>query len=202
MSVTSYKKIVIALAVLIAALSVLLAMSVANSRKRVAERKTTLYVPFDSVGRSTRIVGRLGKPFGDLMTVRGHWVHLRGSAVFPDESGDGSKGDDWAFEVFQVDGVKLGKPIVFNKYLIRYAGIYYGRAKRPMTIPNEIASSEGVWELRGFEDGECVGLPEDAEREALKSLTNEIPSQMNPGWPRDYGFYSRFCYVSATRRED
>ena len=149
------------------------------------------FIPIESVNSSVFIVGRLGRPLGQVMTIRGRWVHTH-------PIGEVAKGDDWAFEVFEIDGDRSRK-ILFSKYHVEYAQIYYGRTKLPMPIPGMIHGDEDVWVMRAFEDATYMGLDKKAENEALGSLTNEIPSQMPPDWPGEYGFYSRLWYIRAEK---
>lgn len=159
------------------------------------------------IGRRVGIVGNLGKPLGDFLTIRGHW----------DDATHGlSKGENWEFVVTAVGGMELETPERFGWYFVRYYQDPDGLSDplaRPTGMVNRVplvVSDSATWELRGYESGRFDGHPDDYGDELHRHHVESQPSgppvppglikpvaQKPVGWPFKYGFYSSFTYISA-----
>ncbi|WP_339683990.1 hypothetical protein [Gimesia maris] len=64
---------------------------------------TPSQIDVSKIGSSVTLIGRLGKPLGTKMQIKGTWI------------ADEPVGEPPLFSITNVDGVKLGKPVVFYK---------------------------------------------------------------------------------------
>ena len=131
------------------------------------------------IGTRVQIIGRLGYPLGELLTIRGTW-HFP-EALLKDMSS--------SFRVLSVNGKRLNEPVEFVSM----------RSFHPVTIelqqiPEDIERGEEVWEVRGCETGEYLGTPAEVLRDVPKK-TRKRPIQQQPA-PVAFGFYTRFRYSS------
>lgn len=104
-----------------------------------------LTINVDDIGKSVTLIGRLGKPLGTRMEIRGRWS----TPEFP------VKDDSPRFTVTHIDGKKIDKPVEFNIGQIE-AKIRDKAANPQDAIPNykEWDSLEGQeWTMTAYETG-------------------------------------------------
>lgn len=92
------------------------------------------------------VIGRLGLPLRQMMTIRGTWD-------YPEQvPGRVLKIHELRFRVSHVDGKKLAKPLDFDKDLVQVTKI---------GDRNSLQPSQGEeWEFRGFETGSFRARPQ------------------------------------------
>jgi hypothetical protein len=144
------------------------------------------------IGHRVQIVGDLGKPLGELMTIRGHWIK-------PPPGETKSQFDGWEFAVTVVNGTRPDQPVRIKKLFLHYFGPRHAGETDPLLYDGDI-----VWELRGYEEAIYgLGTPVRARQEYDQQLSPEVrrtPVAAAPfGFPREYGFYCYLVYVSARR---
>lgn len=93
-------------------------------------------VRLDDLGNSVVVIGRLGKPLGDLCSVNGFWM-----------ARPVGKSESMVFEVTHVNGEKLENTVRFGRSQIR----------APLAVPTP--SENEKWELSGIETGGFQGMP-------------------------------------------
>ena len=145
-------------------------------------------VPASEVGRRIQIIGNLGKPLGNMMTIRGHWI---------DPEIRSEKGGDSVFVVTEIDGIKQNKPINIHQYYFHYVGGIIAFELGPMEI-----DSVGTWELRGYETGGYQSIPQLAFKEYAECGPHRARGALPTGSPRDFGFYCEFVYAAAKPAPD
>lgn len=148
------------------------------------------------IGHRVQIVSDLGKPLGELMTIRGRWIEPPPEVY---------KDNPWEFVVTVVDGIKLNPPVRLKKHYLSYLGRSYAEELDPLPHPDDIkrVGSE-VWELRGYEAAFYGGPPPaPAWKEYVQQLNPKVRSRPVPqapyDSPREFGFYCHLIYVSARR---
>jgi hypothetical protein len=127
------------------------------------------------IGKCVQIVGRLGRPLGELITIQGKWV-------LPEELRK-QPGPD--FLVTQVNGVKLETPVMFTERS-------FSRARE--AIEELPTREEEVWEVRGCESGGFRGAPREVLTDASKHAKERFPFAVSPTYK--FGFYTEFIYSS------
>jgi hypothetical protein len=126
------------------------------------------------IGKSVQIIGRLGRPLGELVTLRGSWR-------FPEKI---MKDMAPSFRVLSVNGKQLKDPVEFVAN-----GFFYPVVSHVAEIPWD----EGkVWEVRGYETGEFRVTPREVARDTPED-PNPGPPQQQPR-PFKFGFYTHFVY--------
>lgn len=118
-----------------------------------AEKARPVEVSVDEIDKSLVLIGRLRKPLGTLMTVRGKWS-------YPEEP---AKDSSLRFTVSHLDGKELGKPVEFN---VRQLDVVTKKGSK--AIPSydghpRLAGKE--WTLRAYETGSIEMIPEEYFKE-------------------------------------
>ena len=116
-----------------------------------------------------QIIGRLGQPLGQLVTIRGRWT-----APYPSKPAQ-----PVFFLVSQMSGRLLDPPTKFDDVEPVW--------RKNAGFTKRAAGEE--WELRGVETGGFVGFSDKVWEEL-----GQPPTQRPPR-----GFLTRFCYVRAER---
>lgn len=139
------------------------------------------------VGKSVQIIGRLGRPLGQLVTIRGQWRDVRAK-------------HDTEFIVESIDGNKTARAIEFVDWDVSPVLSRNGKATGKSTdkwewkfdwhgpLPSPIEADGEVWELIGVETGGFMDYTEEAWK--------EIGAR---GAGRGYGFLTRFEYIAMRR---
>lgn len=124
----------------------------------------------DEIGKKVQIIGRVGKPMGTVMTVRGAW-HRRVGAAKP--------GVGLEFHVTEVNDHRLPEPVVFLPELIH------------VRQPQNVKPEEGaVWELRAIETGQF----RNSEAIRWTELYGSPPISP-PDWGQDGPFVSELTGI-------
>jgi hypothetical protein len=126
-------------------------------------------VHYGDIPERVQIIGKLGQPLGQLVTVRGRWT-----ATFPSKPAELP-----VFVVSQVNGHPLDPPAEFDNVEPAWG--------KDTEFAKKMAEEE--WELRGVETGGFVGFSDRVWEEL-----GQPPIQRPPR-----GFLVRFCYVKAKR---
>ena len=108
------------------------------------EPKPPTTIRADEIGRSVRLLGKLGSPIREVMSVSGIWVKLT--------EGPSKPGSSLWFRVAEVNGKRLNKPMEFRALDVEVLG------KGGKTI--EPVNGE-QWELRAYETWPGYGHPSD-----------------------------------------
>lgn len=98
----------------------------------------------DITSRRVQIIGRLGRPLGEMLTIRGRWKR----------PGPRVKDPAFHFVVTEVDGKNLATPVDFHD-----RGVYLPGEATPESLADKIC------ELRGYEGGSFWGDPGRFNRE-------------------------------------
>ena len=90
-----------------AALALAFRLGVAPS-EGAEEAESKDRIPVDELGKSADLIGRLGKPLGSWVTIKGTWSYPKS------RNGRRPKDASLRFTVSHVDGVELAKSVEFN----------------------------------------------------------------------------------------
>jgi hypothetical protein len=135
------------------------------------------------IGTRVQIIGRLGYPLGELVTIRGAWIRPRGLPNQP------VKDDTPCFSVTSVNGKRSETPVIFD---------FFSKAWGAEEIPPQ----EGpVWEVRGCESGGFRGTSREVREDALRG-PNPPPPVAHPWWHYEFRFRSEFIYSSFKSLEE
>jgi hypothetical protein len=140
-----------------------------------AENETTspLRISYKDIYKEVEIIGKLGRPLGELLNVRGKWARAK----------DQSKPSGPVFQVTHLEGKRLASAVEFA-VMTPVGRPSMGFAK-PSDLNAEPSSVE--WEVRGHEIGHGVfGFSESALEEARVAPAARAAS-----------FSIDFSYVSA-----
>lgn len=122
------------------------AVMVASSKAK--EDKVVRQVHVSDIPDRVQLIGRLGHPLGDLMSVSGKWYLPEGTAnSVPKEV-------ILRFRVFKVNGKQLDVPIEFDHGLVS-----------PVDSKPTKAQQGDIWNLRAVETGGMRDLPAKVWRE-------------------------------------
>lgn len=88
--------------------AVLLMRSGADSQAEPKEKKPVQSVAAADLGSSVHVIGRLGKPMTELITIEGHWEEKEYIA----------KGSQYFFRVTKVDDEALTPPVDFDPDIV------------------------------------------------------------------------------------
>jgi hypothetical protein len=116
------------------------------------------------------IVGKLGVPLGETVTIHGNWQRSVSTS---------SKEPTNGFRVTHVNDKALATPVVFAKIDLKE---YHAKLT---TFPWD----GDIWELQGYESGEVLGMPDQAWMEL------GLPAQSSTGCH----FATRFVYSKGWR---
>jgi len=131
-----------------------------------------------------QIIGKLGRPLGELVKLRGRWEWPEVKHT-SDGKTIGEKYRSLQFRAEMINGVRIDLPVTFRKELVQFVG---KADKRPPT-----AGAGDVWEIQGAESGGFYEHPP-----ALLNELWEKDPRPNVSWPCIYGFkfVTKFAYVS------
>jgi hypothetical protein len=102
-------------------------------------------ISYKDIPNRVQIVGKLGRPLGELVKVRGRW-----------KEGDKSKPSGPVFVVEELDENVLTSPVEFSS----------DKVTPVLRRPNDPTPVVGkVWEFRGVETGRLVGFSEEVWKE-------------------------------------
>lgn len=142
-----------------------------------AQDKLIKMVKASDLIKKVRIIGELGYPLGEVVTIQGKWRNDL------DKGGEGS-----CFVVTHVNGKKLDREVKFwEPHVLPWKERYKGTGMGPIR-----PSIGEVWDLRGFESGILQGLSNSALKELGLFKDNRRLAQ-GP----DYEFVSEFRYMKA-----
>ncbi len=111
--------------------------SESDAKSTAAEGKILLR--FQDLGKKYDIIGKLGKPMGATIKVKGKWR----------DPSDVTKSSGLHFLVTQIDGKELAEPVEFPEGLVDvklFADGHWTEWKKMQPVAGE------VWEFRGHED--------------------------------------------------
>jgi len=110
-------------------------------------------ISYKDIPERVKIIGKLGRPLGELVIVRGRWVDVsREKPGLP------------LFFVDQVDGKLLNPPAEFVEV-------------QPVAGPDSVVRGMGeAWELRGVETGGFVGFSQEVLDEVFKNAPRGTPA--------------------------
>lgn len=117
-------------------------LALAVSAGLAADPPTKSTVSVHELGKSVTLVGVLGKPLAQMMSVRGSWAYPNYTA----------KDNSLRFTVTHVDGRQLSEPVVF--YAAQVEAV---NGNREPVRPRDGA----VWTLRAYEWGEYLRKPNE-----------------------------------------
>lgn len=131
-----------------------------------AEKARPVEVSVDEIDKGLVLIGRLGKPLGTLMTVKGKWS-------YPEEP---VKDGSLRFTVSHVDGKELGKPVELN---VKQLDVVTKKGSKAIPSYDGHARLAGKeWTLRAYETGSIEIMPE--------GYFNETPAFARPYYFRDF----------------
>ena len=127
-----------------------------------------LRVSVDDLGKTAELIGRLGKPLGTWVTVKGTWA-----LPVPD-----AKDDSLRFTVTYVNGAKLKKPVEFDVALVQ-AVDRRGNDVTPK-FENRDKFDGQAWTLKAYETGRFHVAPPEYD----KAIGIVPGSMQEPYWIR------------------
>ena len=132
------------------------------------ELQNKISVNAADIGKKVQIIGRLGKPMGTLMSLRGQWC-------MPSKS---PKPASLEFHVTHLDGKPLPGDVVFYRQVVTATNL---------KNQTEHEAEGVVWEMRAFEEGRFVNLKERHWEEFYGA----------PVSPLDYGQGPFACFLTG-----
>ncbi len=122
------------------------------------------------IPRKVAITGKLGRPLGELVTIRGRWTA-------PTRSKPGGP----VFRVEEIDGKVLDAPVEFD----RVSPILESKGHPTPQVGD-------AWEVRGVETGGFVGYSQQVSDELRR-----IYPHLRPSSPLPSGFLTHFAFLKA-----
>jgi hypothetical protein len=138
----------------------------------VASDEDVRTVDYRDIPDRVKILGKLRHPLGELVTIRGQWIHIEG----PKPSGN-------VFLVSHVDGRALDPPVEFSDVA-------------PIAGSGSRIKRGEFWEYRGVEKGEFVGFSAEVQAEVDRKFPKRYVASPAPGGGQ---FFTSFYYVTAAR---
>lgn len=124
------------------------ALAKSPSTTTAESRKHMTDVSVEDIGTKVRLVGRLGVPLGEMMTLTGIWA-------FPD---DNVKDASIRFTVMDVNGKRLDNPVVFN---VSQMGVLSKQGENVIPPRKEHRNLDGLtWTMRAYESGRVNQIPQ------------------------------------------
>ena len=125
-----------------------------NSSIRGQTKTAPREVNVSEIGRSVILVGRLGKPLGQKMKIRGRWAKPNAQA----------KDYSPRFTVIELDGGKLDPPVEFN---IAQITALTEEHKQALPDRERYGLLDGqTWEMVAYETGRIGLIPDEAHENA------------------------------------
>ncbi len=157
----------ISLAAAVFGISIMVPMLVAQTQPE------PLHIRVSDIGKTVTLIGQLGKPLGQKLTVRGRW-----SIPVSKEKGTVLKDNSPRFTVTEVDGVRFEGKVEFNIGQIRPATY---RRKNPLPDFEDWASLDNqVWTMTVYETGSVQIRPMERGEDA------DFPIVGNPYYFRPF----------------
>jgi hypothetical protein len=151
--------------------------TVAFQNEGKAQEKVIKTVKASDLIKKVTVIGELGHPLGEVVTIRGKWRNDL------DKGGEGS-----CFVVTHVNGRKLDREVKFwEPHVLPWKERYKGTGMDPIR-----PSTGEVWDLSGFESGILQGL----SNSALKELGLFRDNRRLVQGP-DYEFIPEFRYMKV-----
>lgn len=117
-------------------------------------------ISWEGLGTKTKILGRLGRPLGDLLRVEGTTVHSN----YIRDKGEQA---EFLLRVTSVEGREIEEPTVLRLRFFPFLG-----------IDEDIPASTKL-SLVGYEDGNLIGVP-SAAMEHIREVAGMVPATQ--GW--------------------
>jgi hypothetical protein len=142
-------------------------------------KSATQRIRASDIGDRVLIIGLLGHPLGEVVTIQGEWL-------FPEVPEGTLPGKDHQLElvITLVNGKRLDKPPRFSSSMV--SPIIGGRVQ---DIPRRAGD---VWEVRGIESGRYRGIPADILGELYPHPMAAIPQMTH-----SFGYYTEFYFSSC-----
>ena len=122
--------------------SIIFAQSLVFSSSCLAQAdREPVYIDVDSIGSSVILVGRLGKPLGTKIIIKGKW-HL---------PGDLAKDSSAFLVIHEVDEVALPSPVKFHVNQLEITTKQRLKAIPPLKSQSKLAGKE--WSMIAYETG-------------------------------------------------
>ena len=104
------------------------------------------------LGTDFELIGRLGRPLGTMMTIKGIWG-------YPDQSNGPTKVYDLQFSITEIDGITCKNPLILDVWSVHVID----KQRRSLIPPHEKHGElDGVtWELRAYETGRHYSMPQE-----------------------------------------
>lgn len=126
-----------------------------------------IQISVDDLGKTAELVGRLGKPLGTWVTIKGTWALPKNVA----------KDYSLRFTVTHVNGMKLPSPVEFNIGQVR-AVDRHGKDVLP-DFKEQRKLDRRTWTLKGYETGR---LNIQTPPEYFKTMGREPQAVQKPYW--------------------
>ena len=116
------------------------------------QKAAPIEISVDEIGKNLILIGRLKKPLGTLMTIRGKWSYPDGRV----------KDYSLRFTVTHVDGQELPEPVEFNVAQLKVVTKAGSNAIPSYESHKQLVGVE--WTLRAYETGSLYVVSEEAYR--------------------------------------
>lgn len=130
-----------------------------------------LQISVDDLGKTADLIGRLGKPLGSWVTIKGTWALPKNVA----------KDYSLRFTATHVNGMKLPSPVEFNIGQVR-AVDRHGKDVLP-DFKEQRKLDGRTWTLKGYETGR---LDIQTPPEYFKAIGRERQAVQKPYWTRPF----------------
>ena len=165
----------------VASVAILAGQPLLAQHELAKQKAAPTQVSVDDIGEGVILVGRLKKPLGTMMTVRGKWS-------FPREE---VKDYSLRFTISHVDGQKLKKPVELH---VAQVNVVTKSGKDAIPPHDEHKQLDGMqWTIRAYETGKINHIPEDYWKEL-----GEFLPQM-PYWYREFTSELNGVLISAEK---
>jgi hypothetical protein len=109
-------------------------------------------ISVDEIGRSVELIGRLGKPLGTKMEIRGRWL-------LPTDDMAGAKDSAPRLTVTEVDGKALARPVEFHIAQVRAMTAEHADALPTYEQRERLGGQE--WSMIAYEKGYLAVGPDE-----------------------------------------
>ncbi len=117
-------------------------VSVTGSKSTAQQQADAILrsVNASDVGKTVKIIGRLGKPLTEPVAIKGHWLF-----------DEGSKASSYVFRVTMVAGKQLDKPVHFNQRVVSLDAV---------RVTDDISTPGETWTCVAIELGQFRNITE------------------------------------------
>jgi hypothetical protein len=122
-----------------------------------SKEKPPITIRADDIGDKVMVLGRLGHPLGEMMTVKGVWAAPKSTESWKDRL---------IFHVTSVNGKQLAEPAIFNVYVVDVVD----RARKTVC-----PSAGELWEVRAYENWSLRNQPADYWKEVNMQIPSPAP---------------------------